>query len=564
MENKICVLTEVSDAQIHLTRTAIYSFLETNKWFDGTIYLAVLPGTSLSQKNISFLESIYLDIQLAPHANNPIIEYFQQFKTPFGQEKTLISAALSSLAFSLPETKVLYFSNTSLFLNDISDLLIPNKISTVPGIDSIFYTGLEDSSELMLSILDRFLELPALTKEKVNSSIFESIRIFPEHRESVDNYYNSIYFTDKRFNQLKTQLNLASYLNFDSVSSNRTDFTKINAIWIQRNNYVFKKYNSPVKADPRLLDALDKNRRLELKRKAALLKTNTFAQDIVLQTIEKASELNYNSGENLIDSNLVLCTICNDLFANGAGVLINTFLENNKWFNQSILVFHSPYYSQLSNQNKENLLKIYDKIIFREIDESRYLEVFERFTKIYKGTPNMRFIPSLFTYEAFELTKEYDKVLYLDSDMVVLDDISEVFNLSEEIIVTPDTSTYNLKSSYSTFNGGFLMLNSSDFTKALSAELIQHSLTSNNYKLFEQSMMNEYLTGKIVSVDSRYNCLKRCFPDFRFFKFPNDIKIIHYVGAKPWDREKKATESRYKQIERLWQIEFSKIKNLFT
>lgn len=562
MENKICVLTEASDEQIHLTRTAIYSFLETNKWFDGTIYLSIRPGSSISQKNISFLESMYLDIQVAPNLDNPVFGYIETLKINLKQKAELLTATAPALAFTLPDEKILYFSNTSLFLRDISELLTPNKIVVPLDTSSIFYTSLQESSELALSIFDSLLECSVLNPEIIRSTIFKTILDFPESLVESIGYYNSTYFNNKKFNQLKVNLNHAKYLNFDSVSSRRLEFSKVNSIWIQKNHYVFNKYNTPVKSDPALLDSLDKQRRLDLKRKSNLLKNKSSAEEslIPIQKIN-SDQLIDNCGDSLTNSNLVLCTICNDLFSNGAAVLISSFLSKNTWFNQPIVIFHSAKYSYLSEENKEELLKVYNNIVFKEIDESKYLSVFERFTKIYEGTPNMRFIPSLFTYEAFELTKEYEKVLYLDSDMLVLEDISEIFNLSDEIIVTPDTSNYNIGSSYSTFNGGFLMINSSDYTKELTNQLIEHSMFSNNYKLFEQSMMNEFLNSRVVLVDSRYNCLKRCFPDYRFFKFPKEIKIIHYVGAKPWDSNKKTIEKRYQQIERMWMLEFNKIKN---
>jgi lipopolysaccharide biosynthesis glycosyltransferase len=261
------------------------------------------------------------------------------------------------------------------------------------------------------------------------------------------------------------------------------------------------------------------------------------------------------SEQDINFSRISVCTICNNDFVQGAKVLIYSFLEKNKWFSGDINIFYCPTMSPLSEDNMEQLSRLYEKIFFRKVNLEEYSKVFNRFKKIYLGTLKLRFLPSLLTYEAFELIKEYDRVLYLDSDMVVLDNLYEIFTIDKEVIVTPDAGEFNLSKSYHQFNGGFLLLKQSPLTTSLKNLLIAHSIISNKYELFEQSMMNEYLGKTVYCLDSRYNCLKRCFPDTKanlLNMYINKIKIIHYVGAKPWNSNKSAMEKNYKNLERLW------------
>ena len=52
-----------------------------------------------------------------------------------------------------------------------------------------------------------------------------------------------------------------------------------------------------------------------------------------------------------------------------------------------------------------------------------------------------------------------------------------------------------------------------------------------------------------------------CVPDNKFNQFKDSIKIVHYVGAKPWDPVKSEFESKYQRIEELWQKEFNLISD---
>jgi len=109
-----------------------------------------------------------------------------------------------------------------------------------------------------------------------------------------------------------------------------------------------------------------------------------------------------------------LTTILNNPFADHFYVFINSFLENNPWFNGDLIIMYSDELSPLSDDKIEELKLFYRKTIFKKIDTTgHYNDVITLFkSKISKNFH--RFVPSVLTIEIFNFT-DYDKVLYLDS-----------------------------------------------------------------------------------------------------------------------------------------------------
>ena len=244
MENKISVLTEVSDQLFHFTRTAIYSFLQHNSWFDGTIYLALHPDSKISDKNLAILTSIYPNISIVTAQSSPIFSHLASQKRSVSHFEILHSC-LKTLAFNLPENRIIYFSNKSLFLKDVSSFLKPNSLVSADDSCSIFYTSLLDPSDVFLSMLENIQTLSIYSIDSVNSAINSTIVSSPDHIQNSLDFYQSSYFPNKKFNQLKTQLNGAKYLSFDSMSTNRPESSKINSVWIQKNQEVTNFLSKP-------------------------------------------------------------------------------------------------------------------------------------------------------------------------------------------------------------------------------------------------------------------------------------------------------------------------------
>lgn len=267
-------------------------------------------------------------------------------------------------------------------------------------------------------------------------------------------------------------------------------------------------------------------------------------------------EINLLDKVNDLPSNIGLCTICDNNFVIGAMNMIYSFLKNNAWFNGNISIIYNVDYSPLSDDNMKMLTSLYNKIVFINVNSKPYEQLIKKFIKSGKRHPNiLRFIPSLFTFEIFEEVANYDTLLYLDADMTVINDLKELYLYDDEIIVTPDTCVYDLTKRADVFNGGFMVLKNSVKNYSYRDKLIQHAINMNNFILADQTIMNDYFNvSKLKMIDSRYNCLKRCYNDKNFSNFDKNIAVIHYVGTKPWHDEsvKIGFESNYKKIESIW------------
>jgi lipopolysaccharide biosynthesis glycosyltransferase len=174
----------------------------------------------------------------------------------------------------------------------------------------------------------------------------------------------------------------------------------------------------------------------------------------------------------------------------------------------------------------------------------------------------LRLIPSVFTFDSFDLCKKYDQVLYLDSDMLVISNIMDIFSKKPGIYVTPALFDYEPNIRHGEFNGGFLFLNKMGGNK-IKNELIDTGLKMDDISLFDQPILNKTLENRTIYLSCDYNAGKRMFSDLKINKVTNDlknnIKIIHYVGAKPWDHIKSGSETDYNFIEKMWVDYFSKI-----
>ena len=169
-----------------------------------------------------------------------------------------------------------------------------------------------------------------------------------------------------------------------------------------------------------------------------------------------------------------------------------------------------------------------------------------------------------------ELLPRYDKVLYLDSDMVVETDIANLFNEDPGcflLAASHDADTaglYNgywkdrkiytdtvlrLKEPYQYFQAGTLLINLEEFRRLYSAREMLDFASKEKWQLQDQDVLNKLCEGRVKYVDMSWNVmvdyngirinkiialapqwLNRMYMESR--KAP---KIIHYAGPqKPW------------------------------
>jgi lipopolysaccharide biosynthesis glycosyltransferase len=140
------------------------------------------------------------------------------------------------------------------------------------------------------------------------------------------------------------------------------------------------------------------------------------------------------------------------------------------------------------------------------------------------------------------------KVLYLDCDIVVQDDIYELYNTDinnylfaaiEDIFTGKkrhELLNIPLKEKY--FNSGVLLMNIEKSKEINAPETILKFVNDYPEKLkyCDQDAINSTMCGNFLCMEQKYNYIANTEVSTldKFFNL-DDIKIIHYAGTKPWN-----------------------------
>lgn len=169
-------------------------------------------------------------------------------------------------------------------------------------------------------------------------------------------------------------------------------------------------------------------------------------------------------------------------------------------------------------------------------------------------------IPGFFSVEIFRFTK-YEKVLFLDSDMIVVQDIEELFDLPAHFYGCAEWfsgKVRNLTDYKSVFsnenvegvienaiNTGFMLISGEaigdkvyqGLTEMVSPKNFENSVTLNT----DQLIINKYFRNQITPLDTRYNYRPKNSKGIlskENIKL-EDAKIIHFLlKTKPWNLDK--------------------------
>lgn len=549
-----CAITHATNSTFYRTRLAISTFLETNQWFTGKVIILSLESDPISNDNIKLIKLLYEnieEIQVKEQDLKPIASKISKR----GWSKESLLDFLFLYSFKIESRGNLYFSNRLVFQRDISDLLFENGISspvvanTFPSEadiqlpidpDLLYVSEGEISGEIFREIYQSLLSFNLFDPNCKSDSIIKICKLLGIQINRFSNKYlmRTSFYPDPKYTEfIRYHKGIhAIKLNSEESSSHKRIHTYWNHL---KNKHCQIKVSSPSKI----------SRTSEIKE----IRVDRYYNNI------EESELKRNFGKNLSELDIAVYTICDDKFTDGARVMINSFIKNNTWFKGKIVVLCDIEYSQISKENRDLISNAYEKIEFQEVDTTAYLDLIDNFKRV-ANRNQLRLVPSLFTFEIFEKVKNHDALIYLDSDMLILDDISEVFSTGRAILAAPDAGEFRIGSKYSVFNGGLLVLKKDVHVMGYREKLISHALSMKSMALADQTIMNSFFSNEINLLNSNYNCLKRCFPDNKFNQFKPSIKIVHYVGSKPWDPIKSEFESRYQKIENLWKKELLRLE----
>ena len=202
--------------------------------------------------------------------------------------------------------------------------------------------------------------------------------------------------------------------------------------------------------------------------------------------------------------------------------------------------------TDISPENKRKLGKYKRYNVSIEfVDLNYYIEKVKDklYTRDYysKTTYFRLFIPNLYP--------QYDKVLYLDSDIVILDDIAKLYNLdmgnnlvaaapddviqfnevfrvyAEKVVGVADYRNY--------FNAGILLMNLHELRKFHFQEKFLYSLERITFPV-AQDYLNRMCKGRVKLFDRVWNRMPIPDPKIK----TENVKLIHYnLAFKPWHFE---------------------------
>lgn len=224
-------------------------------------------------------------------------------------------------------------------------------------------------------------------------------------------------------------------------------------------------------------------------------------------------------------------------------VVLSSIIDNcSKDYHYVIKVL----YTNISETNKKKIAKFESTDFNIEfVDLNYYTDKIrdKLYTRDYYTTTTYfrLFIP--------ELYPQYDKAIYLDSDMVVTGDISKLYNEKlgknllgavpdQSVYATPEFQEYVEKvvgmSTYKTyFNAGMLLMNLDELRKYKFQEKFMYLLSTVKYTVAQdQDYLNRLTKGRVKLLDDSWNVMPLPVMEKRSGK---DLNIIHYNHTfKPW------------------------------
>lgn len=226
-------------------------------------------------------------------------------------------------------------------------------------------------------------------------------------------------------------------------------------------------------------------------------------------------------------------------------VSLQSLIENSKKENFYLIKI---LYTNISEDNQRKIQKFEQENVSIEfVDLNYYIEKIKDklYTRDYysKTTYFRLFIPNLYP--------QYTKALYLDSDIVVLEDVADLYNTNMEnylVAAAPDDVIQTIKvfqeyaekvvgvANYRNyFNAGVLLMNLDELRKFNFQEKFLYSLDKIKFSVAQdQDYLNKLCKGRVKMVDPNWNRM----PIAREKENQGDIKLIHYnLAYKPWHFE---------------------------
>jgi lipopolysaccharide biosynthesis glycosyltransferase len=227
----------------------------------------------------------------------------------------------------------------------------------------------------------------------------------------------------------------------------------------------------------------------------------------------------------------------NDEFVIGFKSMMNSLKRYNPWFNLPLVILDDG----LSEESIETVKFIYGKVHFHTIRKESY-------KKVNFNVTNKRLRCTYYKLDFFNISG-YDRLVFIDSDVIVLGNIKELFDCSAGFAAVKgyDPRRDILRRD---FNSGVFVVNKMYLTAQVYTELLK--ICQKGFKMPDQKTMNIFFGGRTTFLDKVYNVEKRMLYTSNLKHYLNNARILHYVGEKPWNKKTNIIEEQFSVLERKW------------
>jgi lipopolysaccharide biosynthesis glycosyltransferase len=251
-----------------------------------------------------------------------------------------------------------------------------------------------------------------------------------------------------------------------------------------------------------------------------------------------------------------ICFASNDYFVPYMATMMQSVMENS---NPDRRYAFYVLYADISSENMQKCQSMVSRFTNFTID---FVDVGDFFDKQNLFVSEHISVEAYFRLVIPYLFADYEKVIYLDGDMICLTDVAELYEIDIEsnvLAAVRDTVTLsryysgtekhclsteflNLQKPENYFNSGLLVVNISEFNRTIDFKSLIDYAQSQNFKYHDQDVFNSLFEGKVKLISYSWN-----FQDGEGYKYlpqtlrdeyiasRDEIKIVHYISEiKPW------------------------------
>lgn len=230
-----------------------------------------------------------------------------------------------------------------------------------------------------------------------------------------------------------------------------------------------------------------------------------------------------------LNKKICFTTVLSDSYIYGAYVTIFSILQSTSNFNYDFIIFD---WGELSAENKKNLKKLYNNIIFKAVDKDLYKNCkYNNTCREWKYNCNYRF--DIFTLDM------YDTVVFIDCDFLVLQNFKPLLNKNIDFGAVLSKKEYIPQLINDTcFSAGLMIIGKRFLNHKVRDELIKLSMrtppeSTFNTKLWmsDEPILNNFFINDLTPIHHKYNTLLYAYDANTIAKKYN----IHFNGVlKPW------------------------------